>query len=111
MLDYDTTMRLGEQEYAEAITGTCRAGIPVRFTQTGGMNAALEEVLDDGCTCWSATRRMPCRGPSEQTGWGVGLYHSAEDPDPLAFGSINDTGTTALITLIRQVLRDAATAH
>ncbi|MDP9459968.1 MAG: hypothetical protein M3Q22_06875 [Actinomycetota bacterium] len=50
MLDYESTMRLGQAQYQDVIDDLTGAGLPTSFTQTGGMNAALEVRLDGGHT-------------------------------------------------------------
>lgn len=110
VLSYDETMAVGQAEYQDVIDALAAAGLPTAFTQTGGMNAALEVRLDGGYSLLvtdaddslSWARR-------EQQGWGVLLYppEQAYDGEPLASGSATDTSTTTLLELIQQVLRRA----
>ena len=48
MLDYETTMRTGQDRYQDVLDRLRDAGMRDTFTQTGGMCAALEVVLDSG---------------------------------------------------------------
>ncbi len=50
MLDYDSTMRAGAARYQDVLDALRVAGLPATFTQTGGMCAALEVMLDSGHT-------------------------------------------------------------
>lgn len=109
MLSYDETMRLGAAAYADATEALGQSGVPARFTQTGGMNAALEAHLDGGAyllvtdaddaLSWDRT---------EQHGWGAGLYTNDEDQELIAHAISDDVGAEALVALVRRVLREAA---
>jgi len=48
VLSYEETMRRGAAEYADAVEALRAAGFPAEFTQTGGMNAAIESVFEGG---------------------------------------------------------------
>jgi len=50
MLGYDRTMKVGAAHYQDVLDHLEAAGLRAIFTQTGGMNAALEVVLDGGHT-------------------------------------------------------------
>ncbi|MCZ2814482.1 hypothetical protein O2W15_23880 [Modestobacter sp. VKM Ac-2979] len=39
---------MGQSQYQDVIDGLSTAGLPATFAQTGGMNAALEVLLDGG---------------------------------------------------------------
>lgn len=111
MLSYEETMALGQAQYQDVIDELSRAGLPTSFTQTGGMNAALEVRLDGGHTllvtdaddslAWS-------RG--QHQGWAVALYapQQAYDGEVVVGDSTDDGATDALRALIEQVLRAAA---
>jgi|GEM_PF-4783134 hypothetical protein len=60
-------MRLGRREYADIIETISELGLPTEFTQTGGMNAALEVRLETGGlrrarTSWGARSAATYRG-------------------------------------------------
>jgi hypothetical protein len=44
----DEAMAIGAARYADVIAALDTAGLPTVFTQTGGMNAALEVTLEAG---------------------------------------------------------------
>ena len=50
MLSYDATMSIGQASYQDVLDHLAVGGFGATFTQTGGMNAALEVVLDGGHT-------------------------------------------------------------
>ncbi len=79
------------------------------FTQTGGMNAALEVQLDSGHTLLVTDAEDALSWErSEHQGWGVGLYppdQADTDGECLAFGSTGDGTAAALLPLVDEVLR------
>lgn len=110
-LNYEETMALGQAQYQEVIDQLNASGLPTVFTQTGGMNAALEVMLDGGYTLlvtdaedslsWSRV---------EQQGWGVGLYAPADqyDGECVAAATADDQDVASLMAVIDKVLRTAA---
>lgn len=108
MLDHDTTMRIGQGRYQDVLDLLAAAGMQATFTQTGGMNAALEVLLDGGHTLLITDAEDPLswdRG--EHQGWGVGLYppdQANTDGECLAFDSTDDGAPGALLPLVGQVL-------
>jgi len=108
---YDQTMRHGAQLYSAALRALRDAGITAAFIQTGGMNAALEAVLDGGAVLL-VTDAEECLSwdRSEQQGWGAGVYRDQERQEPLAFGRTPGTSTAELLGLVRLVLADAGRA-
>ncbi len=70
-------MRRGALAYQAEIQVLQAAGIPVAFTQTGAMNAALEAVLDGGAVLLvtDAEDRLAW-DRAEQQGWAAGVYRS-----------------------------------
>ncbi|UZJ27001.1 hypothetical protein RHODO2019_18590 (plasmid) [Rhodococcus antarcticus] len=73
MRDIQAAMDIGTERYRDVIDALNAAGLPTIFTQTGGMCAALEVVLETGryllitdagdSLSWSR---------EEQNGWGWG---------------------------------------
>jgi hypothetical protein len=107
MLDYATTMRIGASGYQDVLDALDRAGLPAEFTQTGGMNAALQVTLEGGrillitdaddALSWDR---------AEQLGWGVGLYADQELGDGAQiYDSCQSNDPAALLDLIRSLLR------
>lgn len=110
MLSYEDTMSLGQAQYQDVIDALKATGLPTAFTQTGGMNAALEVRLDGGYTLLLTDAEDSLSwARAEQQGWGVLLYptEQAYDGEPLAFASAPDTSIATLMDLIQQVLRKA----
>lgn len=109
MLDYDTTMTIGQSRYQDVLNLLGRSGTAATFTQTGGMNAALEVMLDGGHTLLitDAEDSLSWDRAAHQ-GWGVGLYppdQANTDGECLAFDSTDDGSPPALVPLVDRVLR------
>ena len=110
MLSYEQTMALGQAQYQDVIDGLSAAGLPAEFTQTGGMNAALQVSLDGG---WSLlvtdAEDSLSWARAEQQGWGVGLYapEHAFDGECRAWATTPDNDLPALRAVIEEVLRSA----
>jgi hypothetical protein len=107
IMNYEETMQYGESQYRDVIDALRDRGLIFSFTQTGGMTAALEAVLDGGASLlitdaedglsWERRRHV---------GWAVGLYTELEDRDePLAFASSDDGDVPTLLSLVNEVLR------
>ena len=104
--EYEARMRLGRREYADIIETLSELGLPTEFTQTGGMNAALEVQLETGAhllvTDAEESLAWHC---GQQQGWRVGLYTDPEHSDgPERFESTESNEVDALIEIIKQVL-------
>lgn len=108
MLDYDTTMRIGQTRYQDVLDLLEAQGLGGAFTQTGGMNAALEVLLDSGHTLLITDAEDTLSWDREEhRGWGVGLYppdQANTDGECLAFDSSDDGEPSALPPLIHKVL-------
>lgn len=110
MLDYESTMRLGRAQYQDVVDELIGAGLPTSFTQTGGMNAALEVRLDGGHTLLVTDAEDSLSwARAEHAGWAVGLYapEQAYDGEVLAFDTTEDGSVAGLRKLIDRVLRTA----
>jgi hypothetical protein len=111
LLTYEQTMALGQAEYQDVLDELTGAGLPATFTQTGGMNAALEVRLDGGWTvliteaddslAWSR---------AEHRDWGAALYapEGAYDGEVLAAEVTDDGSMAGLRRLVEALLRAAA---
>lgn len=110
MLDYDTTMSIGRTAYQDVLDQLQDAGFGAAFTQTGGMNAALEVMLDGGYTLLITDGEDSLSWDrQEHRGWGVGLYppdQANTGGECMAFCSTSDGSVPALLVLADQVLRD-----
>lgn len=108
MLDYNTTMRLGQSRYQDVMDLLAGAGLGATFTQTGGMNAALEVLLDGGHALLITDAEDSLSWDREEhQGWGVGLYppdQANTDGECLAFDSTEDGSPEALVPLVHDVL-------
>ena len=108
MFSYDQTMTVGADRYRDVLDHLAAAGFGATFTQTGGMSAALEVLLDGGHTLLITDAEDALsweRG--EHQGWGVGLYppdQANTDGECLAFDSTEDGSLEALLPLLGQVL-------
>ena len=109
MLSYDQTMAAGADQYRDVLGLLAGAGLGATFTQTGGMNAALEVLLDGGHTLLITDAEESLSWDRrEHHGWGVGLYPPDQanvGGDCLAFDSTDDGSPSALVELAWQVLR------
>jgi hypothetical protein len=108
MLDYDTTMAAGRARYRDVLDELAAAGLDGVFTQTGGMCAAIEVLLDGGHTLLVTDAEDTLawdRG--DHRGWAVGLYppDGARHDGPTAFDTVEDGSPQALISLVRRILR------
>ncbi len=89
-LTYDETMAWGAAQYAD-VTGAMGAdGLRAEFTQTGGMCAAIEAVLDGGfyLLVTDAEDTLPWDRSSHRGLW-VGLYppHESDEQGPTRWAS------------------------
>ncbi len=111
MLDFDTTMALGRAQYQDVIDALTAAGLPTSFTQTGGMNAALEVRLDGGHALLVTDAEDSLSwARAEHAGWAVALYapEQAYDGEVSAFDTTEDGSVAGLRELVDRVLRAAA---
>lgn len=108
MLDYDATMAVGAYRYQDAIRLLTESGLPTTFTQTGGMNAALQVQLDGGHTLLVTDAEDSLSWDREEhRGWGVGLYPPCQantDGECLLFDSTEDGSAEALVPLAQALL-------
>jgi hypothetical protein len=110
VLDFDTTMALGQAQYQDVIDELAAAGLPTVFTQTGGMNAALEVRLDGGHTLLVTDAADSLAwARAEHVGWAVALFapEQAYDGEVLAADATDDGSPAGLRALIDRVLRAA----
>lgn len=114
MLDYDTTMALGQARYQDVLDHLREAGLFGTFTQTGGMCAALEVLLDGGHTLLITDAEDTLAWErDEHAGWGVGLYppdQANTDGECLAFDSTDAGQPSALVPLVGRVLEQVRQA-
>lgn len=104
---HEALLAAGAAEYADVLAQLTTAGLPCHFTQTGGMNAAIEVQLETGQTLLltDAEDSLSWRR-AEQLGWGVGLYQASERAAEGAtrFASSENNSVDALMLLIAEVL-------
>lgn len=110
MLSYDQTMAAGADRYRDVLDRLADAGLAAVFTQTGGMNAALEVSLEGGHGLLITDAEDSLSWDREEhRGWGVGLYppdRANTDGECLAFASTDDGSPQALVPLARAVLAE-----
>lgn len=108
MLSYDQTMTIGSDRYRDVLDQLSAAGFGATFTQTGGMNAALEVLLDGGHTLLITDAEDTLSWErADHQGWGVGLYppdRANTGGECLAFDSTDDGSPQALLPLMQKVL-------
>lgn len=104
---YDEAMELGWREYADVIEQLNELGLPTIFTQTGGMNAALEVQLETGAYLLITDREDTLSWRREDhEGWAVGLYEADEAGDgPVRFESTSQNDFESLLKATKLVLR------
>lgn len=110
VLSFDETMVRGQAQYQDVIDELTRAGLPATFTQTGGMNAALEVFLDGGYSLLITDAEDSLAWARyEHSGWTVSLYapEEAYDGSCVMFGTTENGGAAVLRPLIEEVLRAA----
>lgn len=108
MYDYDKVMRLGAGEYVDVLDALRGLGLPAEFVQTGGMNAAIEAVLEGGRRLLVADDEDPLAWTrADHRGWSVGLYPAGEGADPLSFDTTANGNVEALVVLVDRVMRAA----
>ena len=111
VLDFASTMRLGQAQYQDVLDALRAAGLQAGFTQTGGMNAALEVMLDGGYGLLVTDAEDSLAwARAEHEGWTVGLYAPDQryDGECLHWATTEDPGTEALLELVRRLLQTAA---
>lgn len=96
-------MAAGQREYQDVLDGLAEAGLDGIFTQTGGMNAALEIPLDGGTVLVTGADDTLPWNRAEHHGWTVALY-SCQDDEPIRFLATEDSPVAALLELIGNVL-------
>ncbi len=113
MLDYDTTMKIGQDRYQDVLDLLATHELEATFTQTGGMNAALEVLLDGGHTLLITDAEDSLSWDrDDHQGWGVGLYppnQANTDGECLLFESDEDGSPEALVPLVHRVLGQVRT--
>lgn len=102
---YNHEMALGQREYQDVLDQLAAIGLDGTFTQTGGMNAALEITLDGGIVLITDFEDTLSWNRDEHQGWAVGFY-SRQDIDglPTRFEATEDSSVEALIGLLQDVL-------
>ncbi|MDP9431570.1 MAG: hypothetical protein M3P91_02290 [Actinomycetota bacterium] len=101
-------MGIGQGRYQDVLDLLADAGFGATFTQTGGMNAALEVLLDSGHILLITDAEDSLSWDrDEHRGWGVGLYppdQANTDGERLAFESTEQSEAEALLPLVHEVL-------
>jgi len=103
---YEAQMHAGKGEYGDVLAELTSLGLPAEFTQTGGLNAAIEVQLETGAHLLiTDTEDSLSWRRADQHGWSVGLYLDPErDDGPEQFESSEANDVETLVTLIKTVL-------
>ena len=108
-MSYGETMAWGARQYADVLDALAAAGLDGEFTQTGGMCAALEVMLDGGYHLLLTDRDDTLSwSRSEHVGWCVGLFAPEErrmEEGPIRYLMGDDGSPTAAVELAIRVLR------
>ena len=111
---YAEAMTRGRGQYRDVLAALAGAGVFAEFTQTGGMCAAIDAVLDGGAVLLVTDAEDTLAWErSEHHGWYVVLWpRGYEDSDaaPLAEASAEDGSVPALLALVADVLTRAGRA-
>jgi hypothetical protein len=98
-------MKAGAREYRDVLDRLAKEGLGGIFTQTGGMNAALEITLDGGTVLITDAKDALSWSRAEHEGWFVGLYLRAEESDgPVRYLETEDSSVDGLMTVLRKLL-------
>ncbi|GAA4807983.1 hypothetical protein GCM10023200_52070 [Actinomycetospora chlora] len=109
MMDVREAMQVGEASYATQLGELRRAGFAASFTQTGGMCAALEIVLERGYLLVTNSEDELPWSPEELRGWGVGYYECEDVSEgPVVFVETPRTDARALVASVVACLRERA---
>lgn len=113
-MSYEDTLAWGARQYHDVLDELAQVGLEAEFTQTGGMCAALQVMLDGGYYLLLTDRDDPLSwSRAEHRGWFIGLYPPSRTGDhdrPLRYiedddGSCENASTLA-IRLLRGEARD-----
>lgn len=114
-LSYEETMAWGAREWSDVTERIRREGLgQAEFTQTGGMCAAIVVGLEDGYYLLLTDAEDTLSWERDaHDGWYVGLYppETEDCSEPIAYVEHPDGDTDTLIRLIRDVLREGASAQ
>lgn len=119
-MGYEETMQAGAARYGD-VTEMLRRdfGVAATFTQTGGMCAAIEMMLETGAMVLvtSADDSLPW-DRAALTSWGVGVYAPnvgccsdtepchCVDSAPAGWAEVSQAGYAALFATVSAALRD-----
>lgn len=111
---YARQMHEGDRQYAPVLHLLDDMGLTAFFTQTGGMNAAIEVTLESEryLLITDSEGSLPWQWAEHQD-WAVGLYRLPVDEqddatDPLRFETTDDGSPDGLVDLVRGVLGEQA---
>jgi hypothetical protein len=110
MQSYEESMAVGSAGYKDVLAQLAKANLSACFVHTGGMNAALQIVLDGrySLLVTDVEESLSWDRP-DHNGWAVGLYppESEYDGETVAYASCEDGSLSALLLLVRFVLSAA----
>lgn len=107
---FDRAMEAGAREYQDVLDRLAEEGLDGVFTQTGGMNAALEITLDGGSVLVTDAEDALSWSRAEHDGWFVGLYLRREESDgPIRYLETSDGSVDGLMAVLRELLLETRT--
>lgn len=103
---YERALVAGAEQYRDVLDFLQLAGIDARFTQTGGMCAAIEAPLENG-TYLLVTDFEDSLSWERDThqGWMVGVYDNQEWEDARVIEATEDGSLEALVGLVERALQ------
>ena len=111
---YAEAMNAGRAQYRDVLSALATVGLFAEFTQTGGMCAAIDAVLDGGAVLLVTDAEDTLAWDrAEHHGWYVVLWprgYQDTDAAPLAEASTPDGSVAALLALVAEVLTSTAIA-
>jgi hypothetical protein len=102
---FDEAMAAGAREYQDVLDRLAEEGLGGVFTQTGGMNAALEITLDGGSVLITDAEDTLSWSRADHEGWFVGLYLRRDESDgPIRYLTTEDGSVDGLMTVLKELL-------
>lgn len=109
MMTYEETMAYGAAQYADVLQLLRQSGLPAKFVQTGGMNAAISVTLEAGFYLLITDEEDTLAWErSEHRGWYAGLYPPEDGAEPHRWETTEASSATALMSLVDLVLGSAS---
>lgn len=106
---HERAMKLGSDEYADVLSLLAENGYDAKFTQTGGMCAAIEFNLGDKHYVLVTDSDAPLSWDrAEHRGWAIGMYDVEDPSEPVWYHTTEDGSPNGLRGLLRYFAADNA---